>query len=61
MVAELLGRALDGFDPDERAMLDGVLDGLPADRVAERVGLSTRTVQRAVERFRGRLLELLAG
>lgn len=58
-VAELLAKALADFDPDERAMIDGHLSGEPTAKVAERVGMSTRSVQRAVEEFRDRLLALL--
>lgn len=59
MVADLLNRALADCDDDERAMIDGVLAGESAAKVAERVGLSTRTVQRTVEEFRERLFGLL--
>lgn len=58
-VAELLAAALAGFDADDRAMIDGVLTGEPTAAVAARVGLSTRSVQRAVEEFRRRLTALL--
>jgi RNA polymerase sigma-70 factor, ECF subfamily len=60
MVAELLQSALDGFDPDERAMLDAYLQGTTPDEVAQTVGLTVRTVQRVVARFRDRLESLLA-
>jgi RNA polymerase sigma-70 factor (ECF subfamily) len=58
-VAELLDTALKGFGPEERAVLDAYLGGEAATEVANRVGLSTRTVQRILERFRRRLLELM--
>ncbi|WP_165247689.1 RNA polymerase sigma factor [Paludisphaera soli] len=57
---ELLEKALSGCDPDQRAMIDAFLGGADAETVARRVGLSTRTVQRTLERFRGRL-EALVG
>lgn len=58
-LAELLDASLAGFDEDERAMIDGYMRGESATQVAERVGLSTRSVQRAVEEFRERLMDLL--
>lgn len=58
-LAELLDKAVGELAPDELAAVTGVLAGEPTAAVAARAGLSTRTVQRVVERFRGRLEGLL--
>jgi DNA-directed RNA polymerase specialized sigma24 family protein len=55
-VADRLAAVLARFDPDQRAALAAVLDGAAPDAVAARFGLSTRTVQRLVRRFRDRLV-----
>ncbi|MBY0512838.1 MAG: hypothetical protein K2P78_02885 [Gemmataceae bacterium] len=59
MVADLLRTALDGFDPDERAVIEEYMSGATVDGVANKVGLSERTVHRVVARFRARLAELM--
>lgn len=59
-LAELLDGVLARFGPDERAVLDAYLGGATADAVAGQVRLSTRTVQRVVERFRKQLMNRLA-
>ena len=56
MVADLLAKALAGFDDEEREMIDGCLRGETPTRVAERMKCSKRTAQRAMADFRERLL-----
>jgi RNA polymerase sigma factor (sigma-70 family) len=58
-VAELLTATLNGFDPDEREVIETYMNGSTPGAVAQKVGLSTRTVQRILERFRTRLQGLL--
>lgn len=60
MVVDTLNAVLAAFDEDERAVLDAYMAGATPDAVAARVRLSTRTVQRVVERFRKQLLDRLA-
>jgi DNA-directed RNA polymerase specialized sigma24 family protein len=59
MVADLLAKALVGFDDEEREMIDNYLRGETPTRVAERMKCSKRTVQRAKAAFEERLLALL--
>lgn len=58
-MAELLDIAMADLDADERAMVEAYLGGLGPEAVARGVGLSTRTVQRTLERFRKRLAALV--
>lgn len=59
MVAEALEAVLARFDPDARAVLDVYLAGNTVEAVAAQVKLTTRTVQRVLERFRKQLLDQL--
>lgn len=58
-VSELLESALKGVGGDERRAIEAYLDGAAVPDVARRAGLSVRSVQRILHRFRSRLRELL--
>ncbi len=58
MLSETLESVLAQFDPDARAVLDLYLAGNTAEAVATQVKLSTRTVQRILERFRKQLFDM---
>ena len=59
MVKELLETALAGFDANELVMINTYMEGQTTDTVAQKVGLTARTVQRVIEKFRTRLEQLL--
>jgi len=60
MVADLLDKVLREFDEDQREVIEAFMQGASKETVAIKVRLSVRTIDRIVERFRGRLMELLS-
>ena len=53
--ADLLETLLNSLDEQDRKVVELFIAGEPANRIAERVGCSRRTVYRTVERLRERL------